>query len=297
MYLLLLLLIVVVNSQCISEEYRLKMIYIVPKNHQPRDNIQLMTKNIAQRILVYFYEQLGVTLNADYPLLDIVYTNNTEAEILDGYQSADQNAIKHLQIIVNNRYSRNKIMRSIFFGMSEVDIGGVLGNGAGGFAHVGIEFLDLYEALFSEAILMVALHEIGHALGLPHLAWNVICAQTRGVPVEYSEPNLMQGLFYNFSPNPPLFPIQKEMLLIPTSVLSRCLHYAGYNHPINFLKNRRVCINPIDIDNNNRIGLSDLALILTSWKCRSEEWKCKADLNCDYEVNLIDLSILLVNWC
>ena len=53
---------------------------------------------------------------------------------------------------------------------------------------------------------------------------------------------------------------------------------------------------PGDLDNDGRVGVKDLLILLGSWGACDQCGKCPADLNGDRVVGVDDLLILLGNW-
>ncbi len=288
--------------------FKVRVLYIVPSDKQPRPNIDILIHQILQYISDWYYDKLGVTVSYKYPLYEVVRSNINEADIFNGTYGAfrhftdpdktindeGRNTIQHMIDLVDKEYNAERyINHHIFIGITEADIWAALGGG--GYAHTGNVALINFENRPILAWAVAYLHELGHALGLPHTNDTLSCLNELGVNLEY-EYNYMTGGVPKFESDPTMSEHQIQLLTNMMYNPDCLLVLNGVPHPANYLTNTNPCINRVDIDGNGIVNVDDLATLITNWGLCSADTLCLMDFDCNGVVDLNDLAMLLVNW-
>lgn len=314
-----LLLVLLVVGVSALPNYNVKFIYIVPEGKTPRSNINTTMTNLISDLQRFFTIFLQRNFEISYPLFDIV-SSHSVTDIKNGTYlptwARDESRLTDIPYqtylnmfynVVSDRsmpyYEGRHVSKDIMFAITEINEWVAVGGA--GLVSVGGRELDKYRGDQSVENLYPFDHEFGHALGLEHSRVTFPCLdqQNLSYTTEYTFMTAIDLADYVNCVGPcnnlPAYAYnvedyEKKLLLGLDGYTEECLlTLIDRPHPSNYLS---ICSKSADLTENTVIDVEDLSILLTNWgKCQNN-LDCPSDLNCDYTVNIVDLSTLLVDW-
>jgi len=291
----------------VNRTYEVKFLYIVPSDRIPRDGINQTLTNLIRDLQAFFSYHLDRTFTLTDPPFELIRSPYTEADIKNGTYSTRRHVTDDgagdpwlnswenmLDMIYDDSlpyfFERNA-QRILHFSITEIDEWAALGGG--GLASVGGQELDRYQRYPDITNVYPFEHELGHALGLHHTPETIECLVQNSLPYTtrytfMTQPPMISNNIHNMED------YEKRLLLGLDGYTSQCLLTLGdQEHPINYLS---VCTKSVNLAGDPEINVEDLSTLLVNWGQCADKLRCSGDLNCDYDVDVQDLSQLLVNW-